>query len=690
MTNSRSAQPRRERRRDRRPEQKGRLRPGPSDARTTEGRTSAWLPRLLPWLAVALALLVFAGALGYPFVDDDSAMVVKHPHLGSWKFLPKYFVEDVWGESRQGETDNFYRPLQMVWLRTMYSFSGLEPAGYHAGAIALHALATLLLYLLARRILEDRIAAGFAALIFAVHPLHAEAVAWISGSTEPLFSAFFLAAFLCYLRSRDAGSGASTYDLRFLIWAKPRAEAAGAPARGGLNHRAEIPSRKSLRWFLLSLLCYALALLSKETAVVLFPLIFLHEWRRQAERQRGASGEQPAAAGKPPAAAGLPGAGRSHLLAGGRAAWAALPYLALTAAYLAARLLALRGFAPYVRGKTSPHAILISLPQALWFYLRKLVWPMPMAFFYPLRVLDHAGLRNFAWPLAASLAVLAGLWFWARQSRAAAEASVLLLLPLATPLFGISRAPANDLVHDRWLYLPSVGLAMLIALAIRRLPSGRRIAGAPVAQMLTVAILVGLLGATSAVQARSWESSLALYRHALEVSPGSRALQMLAGEEIVTLRDYHEALPICERALAEDPDSYILLIDVGLMRRALGDPEGALAVWRRAQRLRPADGYSHYMVAAVDWDLGRLTEAEAEMREAVRLRPNETTQHLFIAELLERRGRLEEARAEYLAELQINPNSADARARLAAIEALLNLHHGNAPTGRQHGGSLRK
>ena len=331
-------------------------------ARRAPGVTEAegagnWLIRLLPWAAVVLALLVFTGTLAYPFVDDDRLMVVNNIELHAWTQVPHYFVDDAWGHSGHDVTSDYYRPAQLLFLRLNYAWFALEPGGYHAAILALHALATLLVFLVVLRMLRDRLTAGIAALIFAVHPIHVEPAVWISGATESQLAVLFLTALLCYLTWRE---------------------------------RADSGAEGAQKWLAFSLLAYALALLTKESAVLLGAFFLIYEFRRQ-----------------PP---GSMVARAWRML---RVLW---PYGAVVAVYLAARTYALRDAPPNGSG-ASLASILFSLPQVFAFDLRKLLWPLPLSIFYPLQLITRPNLFNFVLPLVGIAGRARGLWFWSCRSR---------------------------------------------------------------------------------------------------------------------------------------------------------------------------------------------------------------------------------------------------------------------------------
>jgi hypothetical protein len=160
-------------------------------------------------------------------------------------------------------------------------------------------------------------------LIFGLHPTHAEAVAWVSGVTEPLFVVFLLSSYLFYLKRRDdPGHG--------------RGYLAGA------------------------LVFYAFACLSKETAVILPLIIFASEIVWSHRRDNTA----------------WDGMRRSL-----DALKVTVPYWGLTAAYLAARIISLRGF-QFIKEEHSTLSMILTWPSVLWFYIQHFIWPVRLSPFF--------------------------------------------------------------------------------------------------------------------------------------------------------------------------------------------------------------------------------------------------------------------------------------------------------------------
>ena len=199
----------------------------------------------LPAWLFLLCLLVFARGLMGDFVMDDWPVVKENSKITDSKYIPDYFTSGVWANTDLSEQTgagghSLYRPLFLLTLNISHQLWGDSAIGYHALNLTLHAINTVLVYFLIIGFWSSasRKTAGMAAAIFAVHPVHVESVAWIAGITDPLVSLFLLSGFLLHRRTKQLGQQAGLLPV------------IGAP------------------------LCYVLALLSKETAI-LFPLLLI-------------------------------------------------------------------------------------------------------------------------------------------------------------------------------------------------------------------------------------------------------------------------------------------------------------------------------------------------------------------------------------------------------------------------------
>jgi tetratricopeptide (TPR) repeat protein len=152
-----------------------------------------------------LALFVYARSLFCGFVRDDHAQIVQNSDVQSWAALPHLLVSHLWNQQPGDGTHNlFYRPLFSVWMLAMHTVGGIEPWFWHLGNVLLHVLATWLVFRLCLRLTGSEAGAAAGAAIFAVHPIHVDAVTWVSASSEVLFTVFAIGALLVLLHDKPA------------------------------------------------------------------------------------------------------------------------------------------------------------------------------------------------------------------------------------------------------------------------------------------------------------------------------------------------------------------------------------------------------------------------------------------------------------------------------------------------------
>lgn len=176
------------------------------DHQNAERNVTRRIPALQPTIVGLVAAAIYANTLQGGFVSDDLYVTVNNPAIRSLDSIPGYFATSFWPDE---QTPNYYRPLPNVISTLAYAAFGLRAWGHHLVNVAIHVIASLLAFAVARRLLHDRGEAQssyvplFAAGIFATHPIHTEAVAWVAGLPDLTYSALFLLAFLLHLKARD-------------------------------------------------------------------------------------------------------------------------------------------------------------------------------------------------------------------------------------------------------------------------------------------------------------------------------------------------------------------------------------------------------------------------------------------------------------------------------------------------------
>lgn len=564
-------------------------------------------------LVLTLTFLAYVDTLWFQFVHDDEYQILGNAFLRSWRYLPRYFTSDVWAFRYPNAPGNFYRPLFLLWMRLNYVCFGLQPWGWHLTTVLAHVGATFFVYALARTLLADGVAAVFAALVFGLHPIHIEAVAWVSGVPEPLLALFLLPSFLCYLRARS---------------------------RPG----------SSRAWLAGSLILYAMAMLVKETALVLPLIIFAREWLWF---DAGGSAGAPTWVRRFRASLGC-----------------ASPYLALMVPYFIARVIALKGFAN--PNASLPLATIVSTwPSLLLLYIQHLLWPMNLNPVYDLEYVVHPNFHNVVIPGAVVVLTALLLGWWSKRSRRAAMASVWLVVPIL-PVLQVQVFGNGQFAHDRYLYLPSVGFVMLTALAMRALKLGRvQLLGQPAAQVALALVLACALGIGTTSQNVFYADHKVFYAHCHAGAPNNDLVKInqagLLGED----GNLFEAVRLYQEVLEHQPNWGAANYDLGYAYYLLGNLPGAERYLTRATQLDPGRPGGYFYLGLTKLKMGRVDEAANSLRQALSISPETDNYHFALGVVLRLQGDLNGALREFRAELALDPNHAAASKQIAEIQAQL-------------------
>src|SRR5712692_2265164 len=151
------------------------------------------------WAASAIAFAIYTPSLFSEFIRDDHFQIVNNPQIQSWDYLPGLFSTHLGSQGGSEQSIPFYRPLFSLWMLVVNTIGGLSPAWWHFSSIFLHAITTFAVYKLCDNLLRNKVTALFAALLFAVHPIHVDAVSWVSASNEILFTLLALGAIIVLL-----------------------------------------------------------------------------------------------------------------------------------------------------------------------------------------------------------------------------------------------------------------------------------------------------------------------------------------------------------------------------------------------------------------------------------------------------------------------------------------------------------
>jgi len=446
---------------------------------------------LLPLLGL-VTFVVYSGSLSFDFVWDDWPQIVNSPIIRTWSNLPRAFGSDLWYHVARHQV--YYRPLFVAWSMLNYTLFGLRPWGWHLGAVLLHVGAVLAVFWLARRLGLEYWTAALAALIFALHPVHIEPVTWISAASDTMVTMFSALAFAAFLNGRD-------------------------PQR-----------KKNTAWWLASLALLACALLTKEMAVMFSALVAIYAWLYPVE--------------------GKASPGQRVL----GAAMEAAPYAVVTLVYALLRRHALLQATAQFDPSHGMMDVGRTLPLVMSIYLRQLLLPVGITGLYYTPYVTGAFLGQVVAPAAVLGAALVGVWYWNRRSgnSIVAFAGLWLLVGLAPALY-LRNFSNGDFVRDRYMYLPSIGFAILAATGLRQLPSIKGWS-APAVQACAVLVLCGGYACASIAQQVYWANDLMVLLRGQSLYPENPYTMLGLAKEYSQRGAHDRAIALAQAVVRDHPE----------------------------------------------------------------------------------------------------------------------------------------
>ncbi len=626
--------------------------PASSSSSATGWRSIFTAERVALFLLILAAALPYLSSLTFGFVYDDLGVIVEVPSRHTWLGVAQAWVQSYWGNPETG----LYRPVAQFMYALLWNIGGGQPWLFHLFAIVIHVATTLGLWWLLGRA-TNRWAAFFGALLFAVDPVHVEAVANIVNSSEVLVSLFGIACIGVVLRASMRSEGGTEIGWR------PALLAAGA---------------------------YALAIGAKESGAGIPAIAFLCLWGWRASD----SGRRPTF---------------RDVLVGGWRAWG-LCTIALVGV-ATARYLVLGGLTVNQHWVTHEVRNFTFAPRfwtmtAAWpLIARLLVWPSKLRMHYgsdivlPLAAPTVRAVLALA--TAAIIVILAALLARRGDRRpfVAIAWVAIAFLPASNLL-----VPTGQLLAERTLYLPSIGVALLVAWGINQLYAAARDLGGNVAAQLATGVPLAVVAVGALLvtypEVIPWQTNYTLFLHGIEQAPLASRPWQLMGDLYANKHDHTKAIRYLEHAHNLEPANDNIVFFYAEQLHAIGAYEGELALLRDAAKENPASEQTWvmYLVAlgtrrgpdsvlaelarvpahdstSLNWHAVMKGEAFfnkdlpdssiATYRAALVQQPHSGNLHYLLANMLRQTGKLPEAAAE----LAIADSLKGARP-----EALLRMH----------------
>jgi tetratricopeptide (TPR) repeat protein len=552
---------------------------------------------------VCLALVLVTCAVYWPvhandFVNyDDNTYITENEHVLhglNWPDIKWAFTTAHGG---------YAHPVTWIAHQLDYQVFGAWAGGHHLMNLAIHVANTLLLFLLFWRLTPHLWPCAFVAILFSIHPLHVESVAWIAERKDVLSGLFFLLTLHAY---------------------------------------AAFATTRQVRHYVVALCLFVLGILSKPMLVTVpFVLLLFDYWPlgrmtfHRSERD----------------AASQPGVGRLilekipfALVAG---AWSILTFL-------------LQKEAGVVGQQELPLRIgnaIVSYATYLW----NTFWPLDLAVFYPY----PAALRwETVLVAAAFLTLVSVLCIIRRKNSPYLLAGWFWYLGMLAPVIGVIQAGAQ--AHaDRYTYLPQIGIWFGLSWEIAALTKSWSIRRQLLS--VTAAIVIALLMVRTWNQTAVWRDSESLWTNALAVSSDSLVVHYNLGHVVGQKGRYDEAIHHFTEALRIQPDYFDALLNLGITLYDQGKAAEAIRYFHQALEVKPDSAKAHMQLALALVKQRKGDEALQEFYKAQELDPNQPLIRVNLGLMLAHAGKLSEAAAQLTEALRLDPNSAEAHNNLGLV-----------------------
>jgi tetratricopeptide (TPR) repeat protein len=489
----------------------------------------------------------------------------------------------------------FWHPLTWLSLMADREIFGGSPGGYHLTNLLLHIINALLLFFFLVKATGRPLESGFAASLFAMHPLHVESVAWIAQRKDVLSTCFWLLTLWCYA------------------------------------HYVEKPGRWRYGWVLLF---FTLGLMSKPMLITLpFTLLLLDYWPLYRFQYDGPL--------------------RSFLRTLRPYLYEKLPLFAMAAAAAIVTYIAQKygsGLDP-----PNPYPIADRIANALisyGSYIWKMIWPQKLAFFYPFPA------KLPIWQFIAAIIILGVITAWALKSmkdRPYIIVGWLWYLGTLFPVIGLVKI-GDFAMADRYTYVPLIGLFIILAWTPPAIVAKWRyktvaLCTAAIALMISCA-------AVTWIQTGYWSNSTTLYRHALRTTHNNFFAHYAIADILAGRGNMDEAISHFAQAVEIRPDKASLQNALGRALASQGRFDEASPHLRQALQIGPALAETHYHNGLALVIQGQFEKSIDHFSKALQLHPalsqarfrhppESTSPHFKRARRLENQGDIDRAISEY-------------------------------------------
>jgi protein O-mannosyl-transferase len=561
---------------------------------------------------VVLALvtvIIFFQVIRYEFVWwDDDFTVYKNPYVQSVT-IPN--ILHVW----KNPYKDSYMPLTVTLLaiegicgKTTPSGSDsieFNPAVFHISNLIFHIINTILVFLILRILIKDELASFFGALLFAIHPVQVESVAWVTG-VKDVFSGFLsLVAIWQYLLYAQLSMEVNEID------------------RDGVPENLDRKMRAL--HYIIAIVSFILAILAKPTRVVVPIVAFTLDYfilKRQFK----------------------------HIVV------SIIGWIAVAVPIITATILLMHTPGETTFSFSFLERLLVT-SDSLVFYLYKLVLPISLGPDYG-RTIKLAVSQNLFFIALAILALYMMLIYKFKKYRSWLLAPAVIFIAGVLPVLGFIHFKFQEIstVADRYLYLSMLGPGMALAFFLSQYKKRLAIG--------ICVVVLGIVGILSILQTHNWKNTITLYNHALKVNPDSGTFHSNLGIFLAQQGKFDEAIPHLFEALKTNTNVSKVHLNIGNALSQQGKFDEAIPHLSESLKSNPNNAEAHSSLGYVLAQQGNIVEAIFNFHEALRLSPNDASAHTNLGIVLAQQGKVDEAVFHFSEALKSDPHNAEAHANL--------------------------
>ncbi|MBI5573523.1 MAG: tetratricopeptide repeat protein [Elusimicrobia bacterium] len=560
---------------------------------------------------IIFGFLVYSNTLKNPYLWDDGLFIQNGNFIKKFENAKVFFSPKNYFKYTQDLT---YRPLPFLVHMVNYKIWGVNPVGHRLTNIFLHIAVAILLYFLILEIFKNNIVAFLSGLFFVVHPASTEVVNMVSFLETQLSTLFFLASFLFYVVAAERSSAPRSKD-------------------------------NALRLHVFSVVSYFLAVFSKETAITLPAVIILYDLTQSVIARSG--GDEAISNEIATSPDGHRGS-RNDIIK------KYLPFLAVGIFYLIVRFFIFRHptetMVKYPGDSfiTNVFVILKAVP----IYLSMIFLPfnlsvehnikIPTTFFQTPVIFGLLTAIIFSVISIYSYKKSKPVFFWLMFS-------AITFLPTSNII------PMQNIVAERYLYLPLIGICILLALLLKKISS--RFSSVPILLFSSVPILL-YFSALTVIRNLDWKSDFVFYSKTLEQVPDSPGINSTLGLVYARYKNYPKAFELINYALKLDPEMLDGQGALASIYQDKGDYDKALALY---EKMVAEKKYTYHK--APFFNLGiiykikkQYNRAIENFNKAIKLNPLLSVSYAHLAEIYETHDDIEKATELYKKSVEINPD----------------------------------